>query len=48
MEGKPGILKILYQSRDFLDDFSFYKKSILLTNFAKSYHPYQGRWQEIK
>jgi len=34
-EGKPGSLKILYQSRHFLDDFSFYKKSILLTKFSK-------------
>ena len=34
-EGKPGTLKILYQSRHFLDDFSFYKKNILLTKFSK-------------
>ena len=34
-EGKPGSSKILYKSRHFLDDFSFYKKGILLTNFSK-------------
>ena len=34
MEGKPGILKILYQSKDFWMTFLFIK-SILLTNFVK-------------
>lgn len=34
-EGGPGKQTVLYKSRHFLDDFSFYKKGILLTNFSK-------------
>ncbi|MEC8624983.1 MAG: hypothetical protein VXY34_09205 [Bdellovibrionota bacterium] len=34
-EGNPGKSVVLYKSRHFLDDFSFYKRGILLTNFSK-------------
>ena len=34
-EGNPGKSFVLYKSRHFLDDFSFYKRGILLTNFSK-------------
>ena len=34
-EGNPGKLEVIYKSKNFLDDFSFFKKGILLTNFSK-------------